>query len=169
MNKTTFGNIAKDIRPSLIDIAIRLLGDADEAEDIVQDALLRVWMTIDDSHNNDSSSKSVNISGFAKVVVHNLCIDFIRKQKEIICIDNVEIADYIHPETCKEAIIKDMMDCICQLPTAQQTVLRLRHIEGMEMKEIAALLGTSEQAIRQSLSRARRKLLLQITKGGISL
>ena len=47
------------------------------------------------------------------------------------------------------------------VPTLQQTILRLRHIEGMEMREIAELTGSSEVAIRQTLSRARKALKQQ--------
>ena len=48
-----------------------------------------------------------------------------------------------------------MMKVIEQLPSKQQTILRLRHMEGMEMKDIAEPIGTNEVAIRKSLSRAR--------------
>ena len=48
-----------------------------------------------------------------------------------------------------------MMDIIWQLPDAQQAVLRMRHIEGMEMADIAAHTGSSEAAVRKALSRAR--------------
>ena len=46
----------------------------------------------------------------------------------------------------------------------QQTILRLRHIEGMEMKEIAELTGSTEVAIRKTLSRARQTLKQQYQK-----
>jgi RNA polymerase sigma-70 factor (ECF subfamily) len=41
----------------------------------------------------------------------------------------------------------------------QQTIVRMRHMEGMEMAEIAELIGTSEVAVRKSLSRARQSIL----------
>jgi RNA polymerase sigma-70 factor (ECF subfamily) len=49
-----------------------------------------------------------------------------------------------------------MMQMVEQLPDKQQTILRLRHMEGMEMADIAALLCTTETAVRKSLSRARQ-------------
>ena len=54
-----------------------------------------------------------------------------------------------------------MMVFVRQLSTLQQAVLRLRHEEDMEMKDIAELVGSTEMMVRQSLSRARRKILEQ--------
>ena len=50
------------------------------------------------------------------------------------------------------------MEIVEKLPDKQQTILRLRHMEGMEMSEIAALLCTTETAVRKSLSRARQSV-----------
>jgi RNA polymerase sigma-70 factor (ECF subfamily) len=47
------------------------------------------------------------------------------------------------------------MNLIEALPTMQQTILRLRHVEGMEYSEIARITGSSEEAVRKALSRAR--------------
>ena len=49
-----------------------------------------------------------------------------------------------------------VMQIIDTLPTLQQTIMRLRHVEGMEMSEIATLTGSSEVAVRKALSRARQ-------------
>lgn len=56
---------------------------------------------------------------------------------------------------------EQMMVFVRQLSTLQQAVLRLRHEEDMEMKDIAELVGSTEMMVRQSLSRARRKILEQ--------
>ncbi|WP_461186510.1 RNA polymerase sigma factor, partial [Trueperella pyogenes] len=47
------------------------------------------------------------------------------------------------------------------LPTMQQTILRLRHMEGMEMQQIAELIGSNEVAVRKALSRARKAIKAQ--------
>ena len=57
-----------------------------------------------------------------------------------------------------------MMNIVEQLPPMQQTILRLRHIEGMTMADIAAITGTNEVALRKALSRARQAVRLQYTK-----
>ena len=50
------------------------------------------------------------------------------------------------------------MKIIDRLPTLQQTLIRLRHMENMEMKDIAALVGSNEVAVRKALSRARQAI-----------
>jgi RNA polymerase sigma-70 factor (ECF subfamily) len=52
-----------------------------------------------------------------------------------------------------------VIQMISTLPDAQQTVLRMRHIDRLETSEIARITGSSEEAIRQNLSRARKRIL----------
>ena len=73
---------------------------------------------------------------------------------------NCEQAD----ENENDERIERVLAMIDALPTLQQTILRLRHIEGMEMREIAELTGSSEVAIRKTLSRARQTLKQQYVK-----
>ena len=61
-------------------------------------------------------------------------------------------------EPTRDERYMQVMQIIDTLPTLQQTVMRLRHIEGMEMREIAALTGSSEVAVRKTLSRARQTI-----------
>jgi RNA polymerase sigma-70 factor (ECF subfamily) len=77
-------------------------------------------------------------------------------------IGKADIAD--ETETTNNEQIDRMMTLVDALPTMQQTVLRLRHMQDMSMADIASLIGTSESAVRQSLSRARRSILEQFTR-----
>ena len=54
------------------------------------------------------------------------------------------------------------MQLVDKLPTMQQTIMRLRHMEGMEMCEIATLTGSNETAVRKALSRARQAIRQQL-------
>ena len=54
--------------------------------------------------------------------------------------------------------VETMMGLIKQLPPMQQTVLQLRHINGMEMAQVAEITGMNEPAVRKCLSRARQAL-----------
>ena len=56
------------------------------------------------------------------------------------------------------------MAVIDTLPPLQQTILRLRHAEGMEMAQLAALIGSSEVALRKALSRARMAVRQKYTQ-----
>lgn len=54
---------------------------------------------------------------------------------------------------------------MAQLPLRQREVLRLRHLEGLETEEIAALLGMTPDAVRMNLSRARKRIRTLFFKG----
>ena len=154
MTTEEFQQQAEALRLQLIGIAQKYLGTTDEAEDIVQDAMIKLWLMRD--------QLMAPVSGFASVVTRNLCIDHLRKQHT-----TVDISKF--PDT-EEWIddgeqIEQMLQVIDTLPSAQRTILRMHHLQGMKTSEIALLLGSSEVSVRQKLSRARRmirKILLAI-------
>lgn len=141
----------RDIRPMLLSVAKGILGSDAEAEDVVQDAMLRLWQLREEPIRNPK--------GFARIVVRNLSLSKIRRKPLTVDISKADIAD--EAETERNEQIDRMMALVDALPTMQQTVLRLRHMQDMTMADIASLIGTSEVAVRQSLSRARRSILEQ--------
>ena len=143
-----FESVGK-IRPKLLLIANRIVGDSEEAEDVVQDALLRLWQLREDDIRNAES--------LAKVITRNLSIDLVRRKRVMVDVDESLLE--MDEEYQNEEQVERVMNLIGQLPTMQQTVFRLRHIEGMQMADIARIAGTTEQAVRQSISRARRTIL----------
>lgn len=143
---------AKAMRPMLLNVARNILGSDEEAEDVVQDALLRMWQLRDEPIRN--------LKGFARIVVRNLSLSKVRRKSQTVDISHADIAD--EAETERNEQIDRMMELVDALPTMQQTVLRLRHMQEMTMADIATLIGTSEAAVRQSLSRARRSIIEQL-------
>ncbi len=142
---------AKAMRPMLLNVARNILGSDEEAEDVVQDAMLRLWQLRDEPIRN--------LKGFARIVVRNLSLSKVRRKSQTVDISHADIAD--EAETERNEQIDRMMELVDALPTMQQTVLRLRHMQEMTMADIATLIGTSEAAVRQSLSRARRSIIEQ--------
>ena len=143
----------KAMRPMLLNVARGILGSDEEAEDVVQDALLRLWQLRDEPVRN--------VRGFARIVVRNLCLSKVRRKPVTVDIARADIANDDESESAKNEQINRMMELVDALPTMQQTVLRLRHMQEMTMSDIASLIGTSEAAVRQSLSRARRSIIEQ--------
>lgn len=145
---------AKAMRPMLLNVARDILDDDEEAEDVVQDALLRLWQLHDEPIRN--------IRGFARIVVRNLCLSKVRRKPQTVDVRQADFASDDEATMEKNEQIDRMMALVDALPTMQQTVLRLRHMQDMTMADIANLVGTSEVAVRQSLSRARRSIIEQL-------
>lgn len=147
MTTEEFQQQAEALRLQLIGIAQKYLGATDEAEDIVQDAMIKLWLMRD--------QLMAPVSGFASVVTRNLCIDHLRKQHT-----TVDISKFPDTEEWSDdgEQIEQMLQVIDTLPSAQRTILRMHHLQGMKTSEIALLLGSSEVSVRQKLSRARRMI-----------
>jgi predicted RNA polymerase sigma factor len=89
----------------------------------------------------------------ASIVTRNLCIDALRKKHQTI--DIAQLPDEADFSDDGEQI-EQLMKVIDSLPSTQRTILRMRHLQGMEMREIALVLGSTEVAVRKTLSRARK-------------
>lgn len=145
MTQEEFKQEVVRIRPHLMITAKRYLEDADEAEDIVQDVLLQLWQMTDTLH--------IPFDSLAHVLTRNQCIDKVRRKKPFVQVE--QIPD-ISEDMSHHELLEDTMRVIESLPDLPQTIIRLRHMEGMEMKEIADLIGSTEVAVRKALSRARK-------------
>ena len=144
MTQEEFKEEAQRLRPRLMLTARRYLGD-DDAEDTVQDALLRLWQMVGELRQP--------FDALALRLTRNLCIDQVRRRKPTVMLTDSGGTDLADGD---DERIERMMVVVSTLPDLQQTILRLRHLEGMEMNEIADLTGSSEVAIRKALSRARQ-------------
>ena len=133
------------IRPRLINQAQRYLDNTDDAEDVVQDTLLRLWQMREQLRSP--------LDRMAMVVTRNLAIELLRQRK------SEDLSEYVETvEPREDYRIERILTILSTLPPMQQTILRLRHMEGWEMADIAELVGSNEVAIRKSLSRARKAL-----------
>lgn len=145
MTTETFRQEAQRMRTTLVRLAFGILRDSDEAEDVVQDVLLRLWQMRDQLR--------MPIEPLARVLTRNRCIDIVRRKKPAA---ELSMAVFQEEDEALRELIERMMKVIETLPDLQQTILRLRHMEGMEFKEIAELTGSTEAAVRKALSRARQ-------------
>ena len=133
------------MRTTLVRLAFGILRDSDEAEDVVQDVLLRLWQMRDQLR--------MPIEPLDRVLTRNRCIDIARRKKPAA---ELSMAVFQEEDEALRERIERMMKVIETLPDLQQIILRLRHMEGMEFKEIAELTGSTEAAVRKALSRARQ-------------
>jgi RNA polymerase sigma-70 factor (ECF subfamily) len=110
----------KAVRPTLLSVARGILGSDEEVEDVVQDAMLRLWQLRDEP--------IMNVRGFARVVVRNLALSKVRRKRATVDIARADIANDDESESARNEQIDRMMKLVEALPTMQQTVLRMRHM-----------------------------------------
>lgn len=144
MTVDEFQHEVKHLRPQLVSIARHYISNGDEVEDIVQDVFLKMWLMLD--------QLKLPVAPLAKVLVRNLAVDHLRRHHSELNIEDVQIS----VEEQSYDGVERMMHIISLLPSLQQTILRLRHMENMEISEIARLMGSTETAVRKALSRARQ-------------
>ena len=146
MTSDEYKSEAIKLRPQLIATARRYLDDS-AAEDTVQDVLLRLWQMLPQLNGS--------IHGLATVLTRNFCIDQRRRQVSTTNLPAIVTEDN-NTDMMEHEQIERMMNVVEQLPDMQQTILRLRHMDGMSMNDIAQLTGSTETALRKALSRARQ-------------
>ncbi|MBQ3606419.1 MAG: sigma-70 family RNA polymerase sigma factor [Muribaculaceae bacterium] len=154
MERLEFEHIAKIIRPKLKNKAFLILHDEAEAEDIVQDALLKLW-TI-----RNRLDEYQSIEALAMVIMQRLCLDVLkRRRNDTYKGEEPQEMEYSPHEELERIESGTQVDAIlAQLPDKQSAILRMKHIDMLETKEIATILGMSEGAIRITLMRARNKV-----------
>ena len=153
MKIETFNSITTPIRPRLVARARTLTGDDDTAEDIVQEVMLRLWNMRDKLENHG------NIEALAMTILRNKTIDSWRRKRFEQDKTNAYAEPYTEDNTVEETdqvrLIRAIVD---RLPALQSTIFRMKEIEGYESGEIMQITGCTAESLRQSLSRARRKV-----------
>ena len=138
--------------------AMRMLPSEEDAEDVLQDAFVRLWSQ-KDKLNTDSEAVAM-----ATVTVRNLAVDRFRQLRRTETIDpNGNIEGQSDAEDAKEdklaerhALVSDIMRQV--LTPLQLRIIELREYEGKSYDEVARELGMTQPAVRMQLSRARKAI-----------
>lgn len=152
MHSEEFKRVLLPLWPSLYRFAKSLLSDKQEAEDCVQEVFLKLWA------RKDSLDAIENVKSFSMQMTRNLCLDKIKARKRVVLdIDQQVIrADIDLQRQLENADLVTRVEAIMKhLPEQQRSLIHLRNIEGIEMKEIAEITGLSVEHARVTLSRAR--------------
>lgn len=155
MDAEVFKKIFLPYYQKLYRIAFRLLQDASEAEDMVQDAYIKLW----DKRNELADIE--NTEAFAIVVLRNLCLDQLRKSKDHLHAKyEVDVPEQL--SVIAQVETQDELDYIKQLverlPEQQRQIMIFKHWDGYSDEEIEQITGMSAGNIRVSLSRARKTI-----------
>jgi len=156
MNATEFKAKYLPYHPKMYRVAFRLLENTFDAEDMVQEAFVKLW------NKRDELAHVENSESYCIVILRNLCLDFLRSknkyqmestenivvQAERNLTDEIENADNI----------KHLEAIIAQLPEQQQKIIKLRHFDDYSNEEIEKIMGLTGANTRVLLSRARKKI-----------
>ena len=155
-DQQAFRTIVRRHLPVLLASARRIVLVEAEAEDIAQEALLRLW--------RGAATLEIGPSGarpWLRRVVTNLSIDRIRAQRGLAVVD--EVPEVAMPASQQSAMEEQEMaaavqEALGRLPERQRLALTLFHFEGMSQIEVGRALGVSDEAVESLLARARRSL-----------
>lgn len=164
MKEISFRNDVLPLKNRLFRLALRITLNREEAEDIVQDTLLRIW------NSRSEWAGIANMEAFGLTVCRNLALDRTeKKEKQNISLDETEHDCADLASTPEEQMVRDERESIVRrlvdsLPEKQRTVMHLRDIEGKTYKEIAGILGLTESDVKVNLFRARKQIREQFNR-----
>lgn len=157
MQEISFRDDILPLKDKLFRLALRIIFDRAEAEDVVQDTMIRVW------NKREEWTQFGSIEAYCLTVAKNLAIDRSQKKEA----QNVELTPEMEEESeasgpYDQLINKERMSIIHrlinELPEKQRLIMQLRDIEGESYKEIAKILNLTEEQVKVNLFRARQKV-----------
>lgn len=137
--------------------AVRVLGNASDAEDVAQEAMLRLWRAAADWRTDGTAKPST----WLHKVVANLCVDRLRRSGRSVELGDDDFAD---DSPSADARLQDQrrmaaLDAaLFELPERQRQAVVLRHIEGLSNPEIAVVLEIGVEAVESLTARGKRAL-----------
>ncbi len=137
-------------------VALRMLGDRAEAEDLAQEALLRLWKIAPEWRTGEAK-----VSTWLYRVVTNLATDRLRRRRGVGLDEAPEVAD--GAASALERMIdadraQALQLALAQLPARQRQAVVLRHLEGLSNPEIAAAMEIGVEAVESLTARGKRAL-----------
>lgn len=158
MKEVSFRNDILPLKDILYRLALRITLNRAEAEDIVQDTLIKVWNRRDDWAQMD------NIEAYSMTVCRNLALDRIeRADNRTVSLDDngterPDTASSPLERTAQLDRIEIVRSLIDSLPEKQRSCIQLRDFEGRTYKEIARVLDISEEQVKVNIFRARQTI-----------
>jgi len=158
MKNISFRNDVLPLKNELYRLALRITLNNAEAEDIVQETLIRIWKKKEEWGDIES------IEAFSLTICRNLSLDHTKKMENVNLTfdDDSHDSEDISPNPYEQlthndrvALVKRLIN---ELPERQRSVMQLRDIEGKSYKEIATILGMSEDQVKINIFRARQRI-----------
>lgn len=158
------GELYDRYAPTALGTALRVVGDREEAEDIVHDAFVAVWRKID-----RFDAQRGSLRAWLMTVVRNRAIDRVRGRRASIDVDDADERSLLRTgpnptweETLRNASASDVRAAMGSLPAEQRRAVELAYFEGYTYREVAQLMGvphgTASGRLRLALAKLRDAL-----------
>ena len=163
MPASLFKQLLLPLYPRLQRVALRLLGNAEDAEDMVQEVYMKLWS------KRDALPDVKEVEAYCVTMTKNMCIDRLRMAEvEKEDVDEVPImlaeTDDVEAQVERRDAVEQVKQIIETLPEHQQQVITLRDIEDCSFEEIVEQTGLTAVNIRMLLSRARKTIRERLKK-----
>ena len=157
MPASLFKQLLLPLYPRLQRVALRLLGNAEDAEDMVQEVYMKLWS------KRDALPDVQDVEAYCVTLMKNMCIDRLRMaEADKADVDEVPImlaaTDDVEAQVERRDAVEQVQRIIGTLPEHQQQVITLRDMEDCSFEEIAEQTGLTAVNVRMLLSRARRTI-----------
>jgi RNA polymerase sigma-70 factor (ECF subfamily) len=168
MDNEAFERVAREEKNRIYSYATRMLRRPVEAQDVVQEALVRLWQ-----HRDGIKDETARF--WLSRTVHNLCIDRIRRKKSSPEVE-AELKENLSPDSGagpgrlaeSSELGRLIEDALGKLPERDRAVLLLREVQGMPYGEIAEILGVPLGTLKARLHRAREQLRGKLLRAGVT-
>jgi RNA polymerase sigma factor (sigma-70 family) len=146
------------LAPMALRVAARMLADRAEAEDVAQEAMLRLWRVAPDWRQGEAK-----VSTWLYRVTSNLCTDRLRRRGRTVALEAVA-----EPEDGRPGAVAGMIEAdralaletaLAALPDRQRQAVVLRHLEGLTNPEIAEIMEIGVEAVESLTARGKRALV----------
>ena len=159
MKTISFQTDILPLKNELFRLALRITQNRFEAEDVVQETMLKVWK------GRSEWDKIDNIEAYCLTACRNLSLDKMRHMDNQV--QNIEQesepADQSYSANPEEQAVQHdrlqlVRQLISQLPEKQRTCMQLRDVEGKSYRDIATIIGISEEQVKVNIFRARQTI-----------
>lgn len=165
MELETFKITVLPLRQKMLNFSQRLVEDTADAEDVVQEAFIKLW------YIREKLDAYHSVEALAMQVTKNLSLDKIKLRKpQGSELESVTlVSDAVSPDEQLEQGSRRMHTALDlpSCPLCSKTIIRMKDVEGYELAEIAEITATPVENVRVNLSRARKKIreqFLQLNK-----
>ena len=148
MKKETLGQLIIDSEETMYHIAKSLLYNDAHCADAIQEAIVKAFSKLH-TLKDDSYARTWLIR-----IVMNECYAIMRREKKIISLEEYQMDG----QAAEQKDYSDLYEAILKLPEQIKLCVALYYMEGYSVKEVAALLDTTESAVKNRLAKARGKL-----------